>query len=238
MDQLSQKLNGLVNNSPHYTETTGVAFHTLVGYFLGAVLGIGVMLFLYSPVLYDLGAVVVFISLFHFWEYNFVAIFRGDDLTHDSFLLNHSTEFGFAFVTAFTEYFIELYFWPNMKKNKWCVFIGVVIMLIGQSLRTVSMYTCGSNFNHQIEDEKRSDHQLVTHGVYNYLRHPSYFGWFWWCIAIQITLMNPISICTWAAASWWFFNRRIRYEEKTLREQFSNYAEYAQRVPTGIPFIK
>ena len=106
-------------------------------------------------------------------------------------------------------------------------------------LNFFSRYTAASNFNHQIESNKRDDHELVIHGIYSILRHPSYFGWFWWCVSIQLTLMNPISICTWSYASWYFFKMRIEYEESTLVDQFGEkYLDYAKSTSVGIPFIK
>ncbi len=40
------------------------------------------------------------------------------------------------------------------------------------------VYTAGSNFHHRIRTEKEKDHHLVTFGIYKYLRHPAYFGWY------------------------------------------------------------
>lgn len=42
-----------------------------------------------------------------------------------------------------------------------------------------------------------------------YLRHPSYFGWFWWCVGTQCLLCNPLCILAYAVAAWDFFRKRI-----------------------------
>lgn len=34
--------------------------------------------------------------------------------------------------------------------------------------------------------QREDSHQLVTRGVYRFLRHPSYFGWFWWSLGTQV----------------------------------------------------
>lgn len=73
------------------------------------------------------------------------------------------------------------------------------------------MATAGSNFNHLIEDDKRDDHKLVTVGIYSIFRHPSYMGWFWWCIFIQVMLCNPISTVAFTFVAWKFFSDRIEF---------------------------
>ncbi|CAF4396864.1 unnamed protein product, partial [Adineta steineri] len=83
------------------------------------------------------------------------------------------------------------------------------------------------------------EHRLITHGIYNYYRHPSYVGWFWWACGTQILLANPISFLLYLIATWLFFSERIAYEEGTLIRFYGElYRDYQKRVPVGIPFIK
>ena len=71
------------------------------------------------------------------------------------------------------------------------------------------------------------------------MRHPSYFGWFYWSIGTQILLANPICTIVYAIASFKFFESRIKYEEYHLLNFFGKqYSTYQQNVPTGIPFVK
>jgi len=80
---------------------------------------------------------------------------------------------------------------------------------------------------------------LITFGIYQYLRHPAYFGWYWWSIATQVILCNPLAIGGYAYAAWRFFDERIEEEEKTLVEIFgSDYERYRSNTVVGIPFIK
>ena len=59
-------------------------------------------------------------------------------------------------------------------------------------------------------------HELVTTGIYKHLRHPAYFGWFWWSVSTQVLLGNPLCTCAYAYASWKFFESRIYHEERYL----------------------
>src|SRR5437667_12888691 len=73
------------------------------------------------------------------------------------------------------------------------------------------MIEAASNFSHQIATEKKAAHTLVTSGVYSLVRHPSYFGFFWWSVGTQIFLANPLSAIVFVAVLWRFFSRRIQY---------------------------
>ena len=56
----------------------------------------------------------------------------------------------------------------------------------GEILRKLAMFTATSNFNHYIQHVKEEGHELITHGIYNYFRHPAYVGWFYWSIGTQV----------------------------------------------------
>lgn len=71
------------------------------------------------------------------------------------------------------------------------------------------MSTAASNFSHRIEYLKRKEHKLVTHGVYRFIRHPSYLGWFWWIVGSQILLGNPLCAVGYSLVAWSFFHDRI-----------------------------
>ena len=99
--------------------------------------------------------------------------------------------------------------------------------------------TCGDSFSHIIADEKTDEHKLITHGIYSILRHPSYFGWFYWSVGTQLILCNLISTVLYTAAAWYFFESRIPYEEYKLLEFYGeDYRQYMLRTFIGIPYIR
>jgi protein-S-isoprenylcysteine O-methyltransferase len=78
----------------------------------------------------------------------------------------------------------------------------------------------------------------VTSGIYKFVRHPSYVGWFYWSFGTQIILANPICFIFYIAASWVFFRERIYMEEIALLNFFGDeYLKYQQQTKTGLPFI-
>lgn len=107
-----------------------------------------------------------------------------------------------------------------------------------QYIRSLAMVTAGKNFSHLIKNEKEPDHVLITHGIYNYLRHPSYFAFFYWALGTQLLLLNPLTFLIFIFLLYDFFSSRIAFEEATLIRFFGNdYKSYREKVPIGIPFI-
>jgi protein-S-isoprenylcysteine O-methyltransferase len=56
----------------------------------------------------------------------------------------------------------------------------------GELLRKLAMFTAGTNFNHYVQYIRKDDHILVTGGIYAWCRHPSYVGWFSWSVGTQV----------------------------------------------------
>jgi protein-S-isoprenylcysteine O-methyltransferase len=110
--------------------------------------------------------------------------------------------------------------------------------VFGEWLRKSAMCTAGAAFTHLIQTRRRATHVLVTEGAYAYARHPGYLGWFIWALGTQLVLGNVASVAAFAVVTWVYFKRRITYEERHLRNMFSEYDAYAKRVRTWIPGIK
>jgi uncharacterized membrane protein len=71
------------------------------------------------------------------------------------------------------------------------------------------------------------------------LRHPSYFGFYYWALGSQLMMMNPVCIVAFTGVLQYFFSDRIQYEEGCLIRFFGQaYRDYQARTHTGIPFIK
>lgn len=163
----------------------------LRAHFLTLILTIGVIWSLTSSAI---GLFTIILSIFHLSEYISVGLWCPKTLNLNSFLLNHSPQYHVALILAYLEYFIEkYYFFPNGFSYHWLmIIIGLIIVINGEYLRKLAMYTAQQSFSHLIQDKPDSEHRLVTQGIYGKYRHPSYVGWFWWACGTQILLANPI----------------------------------------------
>lgn len=186
----------------------------------------------------NFGYYMLIMTIFHFTEFITTALINPRSLKIDSFLLNHSQEYGIAATISWMEYLIECNFFASIKTIKLIRNLGLIVCVIGEIIRKSAMFTAGSNFNHIIQTRREENHRLIKHGVYNLCRHPSYVGWYYWAIGTQLILANPVCFIGYAFVSWSFFKARIEEEEVTLVEFFGQeYLRYKDRVPCGLPFI-
>lgn len=178
------------------------------------------------------------LTFFHLSEYVLAAGIHGKSKVSLSSLLI-SSSYLLAMGFSFIEYVVEIYFFPGLKEYWWISNMGLAMVVIGEVMRKLAILTAGQAFTHLIRTRHQENHNLVTHGVYSYVRHPSYCGFFIWSVGTQIMLCNPVSTIAFAIVVWRFFSQRIPYEEYFLRRFFgSQYEDYARRVSSGVPFVK
>jgi protein-S-isoprenylcysteine O-methyltransferase len=173
--------------------------------------------FTQSP-LWRIPCFIATLSIFHFLEFWTTARYNARSAQVSSFLLSQN---GSAYNIAHTGAMIECLLtnvlfpnrsWPPPYLANVLVILGFVMVLVGQAIRSIAMVQAGTNFNHIVQHHKANEHQLVTSGAYGYLRHPSYFGFFWWGLGTQIMLGNVVCFLGYAAVLWKFFSRRISGE--------------------------
>ena len=188
--------------------------------------------------------ILVCVVLFHMAEFLVAALFRPHDTHPRAFMLYHSPQFLIANVCAIIEFLVESYLVPDEWKLFQLSFSSTVIaavLVVGfYAIRVVAMIQCADNFSLIIEAERRQEHVLVTTGLYKWLRHPAYFGWFWRTLCTQLIVMNPVCAVGFTVVTWYFFKVRIADEEAILLrgDYFAKeYKAYRARTPTGIPLI-
>ena len=222
-----------------FTDPNGRGTAALTGFLLGVVTNVTAVLVLALPSSAPFAVYLSLLTLFHMLEYLLTAAFRPDTLSFDNFLLNHSPAYQGCVALAWIEYWVEYSLFGSMKGWGLLNTLGLCLCLVGLISRSLGMATASTNFSHKIEEEKRPEHRLVTHGIYAYLRHPAYFGFFWWSVGTQLLLANPLCLAAYAAASFYFFYDRIPHEEALLIEFFGDaYRQYRRRTIIGIPGLE
>eukprot|EP00563_Minutocellus_polymorphus_P001338 CAMPEP_0181032100 /NCGR_PEP_ID=MMETSP1070-20121207/6568_1 /TAXON_ID=265543 /ORGANISM="Minutocellus polymorphus, Strain NH13" /LENGTH=335 /DNA_ID=CAMNT_0023109487 /DNA_START=152 /DNA_END=1159 /DNA_ORIENTATION=+ len=180
---------------------------------------------------------VVALTAFHTLEFFTTAIYNPAVTSADSFVINQSMAYTTAALVSWIEFWIRFGFFPFVN-NVPVSFIGLIFLTSGQIVRALAMITCGESFNHLIQQTKKDNHVLITHGIYKYFRHPSYVGFYYWSSGTQLLLGNPICAVCYSLASWYFFKRRIPFEEGTLLKYFPDeYPAYVASTWSGLPFI-
>jgi len=187
---------------------------------------------------YQLGFYIAAWAFFHWAEFSVTAAWNLEKCNVDSYLLENGNLYHIAHSAAVLEYLITRYFMPSLKSYPYISQVGMVMVVLGQMLRSAAMIHASTNFSHVIAHHKKNDHELVTDGIYGWFRHPSYAGFFYWALGTQLLLQNPFSFIFFCVALWKFFFYRIRAEEKTLIKFFGKeYVRYRDHVGTKIPFV-
>lgn len=178
------------------------------------------------------------VIFFHISEYILAIAFHGRANVAPSSLLI-SKSYVIAMIFSLVEYAVEIALFPGLKEHWLASDFGLVMVVVGEIIRKMAIITAGRAFTHLIKIHRDEHHKLITHGVYSFVRHPGYSGFFIWAVGTQIMLCNPISTVGFAFVVWRFFDKRIPYEEFFLRKFFgSEYEEYARQTPSGVPFVK
>lgn len=171
--------------------------------------------------------------IFHFLEFLTTALYNTAETDDDSFILT-DTDLHVVYVVSAVETAAQYWFFGSLK---WALYLGLAVVLGGQCCRTLAMYTAGVSFNHYVQQTRQEKHKLVTSGIYKYLRHPSYFGFFWWFVGTQIMLQNWVMLLAGGYKLHSFFKSRIDYEEEFLLSFFTDYSDYRKRTNVWIPGI-
>lgn len=187
---------------------------------------------------FQLATLFVVLVCYHVAEYLLAKHFHPKETKLSSFLITQ--EYLLAFSIGLNEYFIERMVWPIFKTDSSSIilWLGVSMIAVGLFIRFSAILTAGKSFNHVIQDDSHGN-KLITHGVYKYIRHPGYFGFYVFAIGTQLMLKNIISTVGFIIVLWHFFSDRIYYEEMTLVRMYGNdYVQYRDKTPTWIPFVK
>lgn len=219
------------------------AFCLGLGLAVGVIATVTLLLATGSP-LWRLPFFLSALATFHFLEFWTTAAYNTREAEVSSFLLTANwPAYAIAHSVASLECLITNLIFPD---RQWAPFhlgtltmlVGIALVVVGQVVRSVAMVQAGPSFNHIVQQKPKEDHVLVTTGIYGSLRHPSYFGFFWWGLGTQLAMGNVVCFVGYAAVLWRFFSTRIRHEELFLVKFFGGeYVDYRKKVGTKIPFV-
>jgi protein-S-isoprenylcysteine O-methyltransferase Ste14 len=117
----------------------------------------------------------------------------------------------------------------------WVGWIGILILVCSLVIFWRAHVDLKSNWSSSLE--LYENHELVTIGIYKYIRHPMYLSQLVWGIAQILLIQNWIAGLSTIIFFFPFYLLRIRTEEKMMYERFGKqYQEYERN--TGRLFPK
>jgi protein-S-isoprenylcysteine O-methyltransferase Ste14 len=134
------------------------------------------------------------------------------------------------------------FFMPYMdRRDLWTIdgetarWVGLVLFLAGCVLRVWPIFILGRRFSGLVAIQP--GHQLVTHGPYRYVRHPSYAGMMLGFVGWALVFRSSIGVVA-AALGLLVLLSRIEAEESLLLSQFgSPYEDYRRRTWRLVPWV-
>jgi protein-S-isoprenylcysteine O-methyltransferase Ste14 len=92
--------------------------------------------------------------------------------------------------------------------------------------------------NWSVSLEVRDKHELITGGVYRYVRHPMYSAFFLWAVAQCLLLPNWVAGISGLIGFGILYSFRIGREERLMLEAFGEqYRAYMARTARIVPWI-
>ncbi|MDC9714225.1 MAG: isoprenylcysteine carboxylmethyltransferase family protein [Gammaproteobacteria bacterium] len=91
-----------------------------------------------------------------------------------------------------------------------------------------------SNLN--ISPALKKQHQLVTNGIYHWIRHPMYTSVLLLCLAFSLTNMHYLAQLT-LLVLWIDLILKSNLEEKLLTQRFDTYQDYKNKTGRFIPYL-
>lgn len=137
-----------------------------------------------------------------------------------------------SLILSIVSYFIG---WGDFEFNP-SVYLGYGLVILGLSIRWYSIYSLGRSF--QVNVTIMKDQQLVKHGIYKLVRHPSYTGLLLYYAGLGLIMHNYISLLILLIGPLFAVAMRIAKEEKFLEDHFGeDYTRYRKTSNRLIPFI-
>ncbi|MBS0452111.1 MAG: isoprenylcysteine carboxylmethyltransferase family protein [Proteobacteria bacterium] len=120
-----------------------------------------------------------------------------------------------------------------LPRAAWGFWIGAVLALAGFLFAAWARGYIGRNWSAAVT--VKAGHELVTTGPYALVRHPIYSGLLLAFVGTAFARGDLAGVLA-VVLVWGAFHRKMRLEERWMREQFGPaYDDYARRVPALLP---
>jgi protein-S-isoprenylcysteine O-methyltransferase len=124
--------------------------------------------------------------------------------------------------------------WGHLRLGMAARWAGLALVVLGLMVRWSAILTLKKWFT--VDVAIQAGHRIVRHGLYRYLRHPSYSGTLISFVGLGLAFSSWISLLLFVVPPAWALHRRIQIEERALEEAFGDeYREYCRRTRRLVP---
>lgn len=122
----------------------------------------------------------------------------------------------------------------NYSLPLWAGWVGVILIILALIIFWRAHADLKTNWSPSLEI--REKHELITRGIYGYIRHPMYASQWLWVIAQPLLLQNWIAGWLDLFVFILFYTLRVRAEEKLMIDTFGEqYRDYMKKVGGVFP---
>ena len=115
-------------------------------------------------------------------------------------------------------------------------YIGAAICLIGLAFRVWSIRILGKFFTSRVEIQ--SDHRVIRHGPYKWIRHPSYLGSWAMYLGVSVLFQSHLGFLVTLLGFYFAYQYRIAAEEIALVQSLGQeYEDYRKKTWKLIPYL-
>ncbi len=112
---------------------------------------------------------------------------------------------------------------------------GIILFSLGLAMSVTGRFQLGRNWSDLEDAQVLERHDLVTHGIYRYVRHPIYSGDLMLLVGLELALNSWLVFLTIIPLV--VVVRNVQREEAQLSDAFSGYASYTRQSKRFIPFV-
>ena len=129
--------------------------------------------------------------------------------------------------------FLELF--PISSDPTLITMVGLGFYIVGLTTAILGRLHLGDNWVDLEEYQVVPEQDLVTRGIYRYIRHPIYAGDIFLIFGLQLALNSWLVLMVIPLFAIVF--RQTSAEEVVLSRAFPNYKDYCQRTKRFVPFL-
>lgn len=124
----------------------------------------------------------------------------------------------------------------NYPFNATQAWSGAIVAIAALGMFYLTHKALGTNWS--VSLDVRKDHQLITNGVYRYIRHPMYIAFWLWALAQALLLPNWMAGLSGVVGFGLLYFLRVTREEQLMVDAFGEgYRSYMLRTKRLIPWI-
>jgi protein-S-isoprenylcysteine O-methyltransferase Ste14 len=116
----------------------------------------------------------------------------------------------------------------------WSKFIGILLLIAGLAIAIMAFFELGASFTPFVNP--REEGQLVTTGIYQFMRHPMYSGALMLALGWSLAWSTILGIIL-SFVLFFILDRKANQEEQLLIRKYPEYEDYRTNVKKFIPFL-